>query len=74
MFKFKIKLLYNKKHVFCNKTEWSNFMVTLLLAKLGIVGSKLLSNSYSSPDDTPVIFSELSIGVKNKKFYNHHHL
>ena len=41
MYKFKTKLLYNEKELFCAKTELLNFQVTLLLAKLIIAVSGL---------------------------------
>ena len=44
MYKFKIKLLYNEKIFSCTKTELLNFKITLRLAKLGMAGSRLVSN------------------------------
>ena len=43
MYKFKIKLLYNEEKHFSTKTELLNFKITLLLAKLDMVGSRLVS-------------------------------
>ena len=42
MHKFKIKLIYNEEELFCTKTELLNFKVTLSLAKLDMVGSRLV--------------------------------
>ena len=39
-----MKSLYNEEELYCIKTELLNFSITLLLAKLDIVGSRLLSN------------------------------
>ena len=44
MYKIGIKLLYNKE-LFCTKTELLNFKVALLLAKLYMVGSRVVSNA-----------------------------
>ena len=44
MYKLKMKSLYNEEELYCIKTELLNFSITLLLAKLDIVGSRLLSN------------------------------
>ena len=54
IYKFKIKLQYNKEGLFCTKTELLNFNVTLPLAKLDMVGSRLVSNSLIFSDDIPV--------------------
>ena len=79
MYKFKMKLPYNEKELFCSKTELLNFTFTLLLAKLDMVGSRLVSNCLTFSDYIPsdihlVAFllisniSELIIEEKNKKF------
>ena len=79
MYKFKIKLLYNEEKIFCTKTELLNFKITLPLAKLEMVVSRLVSNDSIFSDDIPVnILSvtfllrsnirELSIGAKTRKF------
>ena len=79
MYKFKIKLLYNEEELFCTKTELLNFKITLPLAKLGMIGSRLVSNGLIFSDDIPINIqlvtfllvsniSELSIGAKTKKF------
>ena len=54
MYKFKIKLLYNEKKLFCTKTELLNFKFTLELAKLDMVGLKLVSHSLNFSYDNPV--------------------
>ena len=73
-----MKLLYNGEH-FCTKTELLNLKITLPLAKLDMVESRLVSNGLTFSDDIPVniqlvtflllsnIF-ELSIQTKTKKF------
>ena len=68
-----MKLLYNEEELFSTKQELLNFKITLPLAKLDIVGSRLVSNGLMFSDHIPVdiclvIFSELSIGSKTKKF------
>ena len=50
MYKFKMKLLYNKEF-FCTKGELLNFKITLSLAKLALIGSGLVSNGLSFSDD-----------------------
>ena len=78
MYKFKMKLLHNEEKVFCTKTEWLNFKITLLLAKLNMVSSRLVSNglifSNSIPDNIQLLtflllpnIRELSNGAKTKK-------
>ena len=78
MYKFKIKILYNKEEFFCTKTEFSDFKITQLLAKLDMVSSKLVSNDSFFSDDILVDIqlvtflllsniSELSTGAKTKK-------
>ena len=68
-----------KKNFFCTKRELLNFNINLPLAKLDIVGSKLVSNSLISSDDIPVDIRsvtflllsnnrELNIGAKTRKF------
>ena len=54
MYKFRIKLLYNKEKIFCTKTDPLNFKVTLPLVKLDMVGSRLVSNGLIFSNDTPV--------------------
>ena len=67
------------KIFFCTKTELLNFKITLPLAKLGMIGSRLASNGLIFSGDIPVDIqfgtflllsnvSELSIGAKTKKF------
>ena len=79
MYKFKIKLLYYKENFFRTKTELLNFKITLPLAKLDMVGSRLISNGLIISDDIPVDIQsvtflllsnirELSIGPKTRKF------
>ena len=43
MYKSEIKLLYSEEEHFCIKTELLNFKITLPLARLDIVGSRLVS-------------------------------
>ena len=50
-----MKLLYNKENIFCTKTEFLNFQITLLLAKLDMVGSRLVSNYIFFSDDIPLV-------------------
>ena len=79
MYKFKIKLLYNKQKVFCTKKELLNFKITLPLAKLDMVSSRLVSNGLIFSDDIPIDIQlvtslmpsnirELSTGAKARKF------
>ena len=67
------------KNFFCTKTELLNSKITLPLAKLDMIGSKLASNDLIFSGDIPVDIqfgtfsllssvSELSIGAKTKKF------
>ena len=42
MYKFKIKLIYNEEELLCTKTDLLNLKVTLSLAKLDMVGSRLV--------------------------------
>ena len=51
MYKFKIKLLENEEKVLCTKAELLNFKITLPLAKLYIVGSRLVSNGLFFSDN-----------------------
>ena len=78
MDEFKLKLLYNKGELFCTKTESLNFKVTLSLAKLDSVGSRLVSNGLIVGGNITVRIqlvillllsniSELSIWAKTKK-------
>ena len=46
MYKFKIKLLYNEEKFICTKRELLNFKITLPMAKLDMVSSRLISNSF----------------------------
>ena len=68
-----------KKRIFCTKTELLNFKFTLPLAKLDIVGSRLVSNGLVFSDDIPVIIQlvtflllcnirELRTETKTRKF------
>ena len=77
MYKYRIKLLYNEIELFCFKTELLNFKITLPLAKLDMVGSRLVSNCLILSDDIPDTIqlvsllllsnvSELSIRAKTK--------
>ena len=79
MYKFKIKSLHNEEKNFCTKTELLYFKITLPLAKLDIVGSRLVSNGLSFSDDIPVDIQlvtfllvsnikEINIGENSKKF------
>ena len=43
MYEFKTKLLYNSEKLFCAKGELLSFNIILPLAKLDIVGSRLVS-------------------------------
>ena len=54
MYKFKVKLLYNVEEFFCTKAELLNFKITLPLAKLDMVGSRLVSSSLIFSGDTLV--------------------
>ena len=79
MYKFKIKLLYNEEELFFTTTNLLNFKITLPLAKLDMVDSRLVSNGLIFSDDIPVDIQlvtflllsnirELSIGAKTKNF------
>ena len=79
MYKLKIKLLYYEEIFFNTKMELLNFKITLPLAKLDMVGSRLISNGLIISDDIPVDIQsvtflllsnirELSIGPKTRKF------
>ena len=79
MYKFKIKLLYNEEELFSTTTDLLNFKITLPLAKLDMVDSRLVSNGLIFSDDIPVDIQlvtflllsnirELSIGAKTKNF------
>ena len=74
-----IKLLYNEDIFFCTKTELLNFKISLPLAKLNMVASRLVPNGLFFSDDhlvdiqlvTFLLLSnirELSIGAKTRKF------
>ena len=54
MYKLKIKLLQNKEEPFCTIIEMLNFKITLPLAKLGMIVSRLVSNGLIFLDDIPV--------------------
>ena len=49
-----MKLLYNEEELFCTKTELLNFKITLPLAQLDMVSSRLVLNGLSFSDDIPV--------------------
>ena len=74
-----MKLLYNEEESFCTKTELLDLKVTLPLAKVDMVSSRLLLNGFIFSGDIPVSMqlvtflllsnvSKLSIGAKTKKF------
>ena len=78
MYKFKMQVLYKEKEFVCTKTELLNFMVTLPLAKLVLVGERLISIGLFFLDDTSIDIqlvillllsnvSKLSIRAKTKK-------
>ena len=80
MYKFKTKLLYNEEIFFGTKTELLDFKFTLPLAKLDMVGSRLVSNGLIFSDGISVNIQlvtflllshimELSIGTKTRKFW-----
>ena len=81
-----INLLYSEEELFWTKTQLLNFKVTLPMAKLVMVGSRLVSNGLIFSDDIPVTIqlvtflllsniSELRIGAKTiKNPDNRHHL
>ena len=50
-----MKLLYSEQEFFCTKTEFLNFKITLPLAKLDMVGSRLISSGLIFSDDIPSI-------------------
>ena len=54
MYKFKMKWLYNEEKRFCTKTEFLNFKITLPLAKLDMLGSKVVPNGLVFSHDIPV--------------------
>ena len=39
-----MKLLYNKEELFCTKTEFLNFKLTLPLTELVMIGARLVSS------------------------------
>ena len=49
-----MNLLFNKEELYCTQTELLHFKVTQPLAKLDLVGSRLISNGLSFLNDTPV--------------------
>ena len=57
-----MKLLYNEEEFSCTKTELLNFKITLPLAKLDMVGSRLVSNGLFFLGDT-------LIGIRLVTFY-----
>ena len=74
-----MKLLYNEEELFCIKIELLNFKIIQPIAKLDMVGSKLVSNGLIFLDD--ILFNiqlvillllfnitELNIRAKTKKF------
>ena len=78
MYTFEIKLLHNEEEIFCTKIKLLNFKVTLPLAKLDVVGSRLVSYGLIFSDEilvdiqlvTLLLLSniiELSIVAKIKK-------
>ena len=79
-YKFKNEVtIYSMKKSFCTKTELSDFKITLPLAKLDMVGSRLLSDCLIFSDDIPVDIQsitflllsniiELTIKAKSEKF------
>ena len=80
-----MKLLYNEVELFFTKSELLNLKITLRLAKLDMVGSRLVSSGFIFSDDIPVNIrlvtflllsntSKLSIGANTKKSDNHCHL
>ena len=80
MYKFKMKLLHNEEKFFCTKTEWLNFIIALLLAKLNMVSLSLVSNGLIFSNNIPVNIQlvtflllsnirELSNGAKTKKIW-----
>ena len=73
------KLLYNEEKFFCTKMDLLNFMLTLTLAKLDMVGTQLGSNGLILLGNTPVNIqlitflllsnvSELNTGAETKRF------
>ena len=52
MYKFRMKLPDKKEELFCTKTELLNFKFTLPLAKLDMVGSRLVSNGLIFSNET----------------------
>ena len=80
MYKFKIKLPWNEENVFYTKRKLLNFKITLPLAKLDMVSSRLLSNCLIYSDHIPVniqlvtflllfIIGALSIEAKTINFW-----
>ena len=51
MYIFKIKLLYHEEKPFFTKTELLSFDITLSLAKLGMIVSRLVSKGLIFSDD-----------------------
>ena len=49
-----MKLRCNKEKIFCTKREFLNFNITLPLAELDMVDSRLVSNGLIFSSDTPV--------------------
>ena len=75
-----MKLLYNEEELFCIKIELLNVKIIQPIAKLDMVGSKLVSNGLIFLDD--ILFNiqlvillllfnitELNIRAKTKKFW-----
>ena len=54
MYEFKIKLLHNSEKLFCAKRELLSFNITLPLAKLDTVSSRLVSTGLIFSDDISV--------------------
>ena len=74
-----MKSLFNEEEFLCTKTELLSFKITLPLAKLDMVESRLVSNDLIFSDDILVDIqlvtflllsnvSELSTEAKNRKF------
>ena len=50
-----MKLLCNEEESFCSKRQLLNFNITLLLAKLDTVGSRLIWNGLIFADDIQLV-------------------
>ena len=75
MYRFKMKLPCNEEEFFCAKNKLLSFKITLRLAKLDIVGSRLVSNGFIVLDD--ILFDIQSgngfstLSIKDKPFFSH---